>query len=851
MSPAADNLDHLLVRDRVEPKSWVARGGGESARRAVDRAVHGQRILDEVAGVFASTDESRKVDDVEEVLRATGTYLTLEGEAAEFPLQLDRLTSLTAHRKTLKKPKWILLSVHEATEVSPERAVIWVADEFRSHFLKLFEEYLDPEKDRWSKDGERSAPKNSGLVANISRVQGAFLRDLWTSQGEPPEEGKVWWELWLDMRRERPGLLERVLMAYNLETLDRHVRVKDSLVVHVNSTWRDLGPLTATDLPLTEVRVPSFIDTIEDLDVDERMEYVVDLAGRVSAASEDAPAVCHLDTGVFREHRLLRSSLASRDQHTAVGGPGNDADGHGTSMAGLALYGDHLDDLLQGLGGVALQHRLESVRILPERRSGVAGEPPRTYADTTIEAVSLPEISSQRRRAFCMPISATSESKPGQPTLWSTAIDALAVGTDIVVRGNEVGLISAPDPEAARLIIVSAANVDRYDQDHLANSDLQPIEDPGQSWNALTVGAYTELDSLPSDPTYRGYRPLAPAGELSPHSRTSLLFGDRSWPIKPEICLEGGNVLSDGRGMFEPRHSLLSLRSTGHRNDVALTSANATSAATAQAARLAALAMARYPSYWPETIRGLLVHEAQWTPAMRRSLDICGKKSERARLLRRYGWGVPTEEAVLSSSQSAVTMVVQDRIMPFADDFKMHQMRLHSLPWPREVLESLGDTDVRLRLTLSYFIEPSGTRRGWNGKYTYSSHGLRFDLQESTESVDEFIARVNRGARDEEEGGQGCSNDSRRWFLGKRARGVGSLHQDEWVGAGAELAACGHVVVYPTGGWWKNNRRQDRLDVPVRYCLILSLASGEQGVDLYTPIAVELGVRVSTTVGVG
>ena len=173
----------------------------------------------------------------------------------------------------------------------------------------------------------------------------------------------------------------------------------------------------------------------------------------------------------------------------------------------------------------------------------------------------------------------------------------LAAGTNIVIADATIGLISKPDPDASRLFIVSTANVDEYRDDYLENSDLSPIEDPGQSWNALTVGAYTDLDRVPADPMFENYRPISPRGELSPHSRTSLLFGDRPWPIKPEICLEGGNVLTDGMGMFEERNPLVSLRSVGIRNDVALTSANATSAATAQAARLAALAMDRYPSY--------------------------------------------------------------------------------------------------------------------------------------------------------------------------------------------------------------------------------------------------------------
>jgi len=517
----------------------------------------------------------------------------------------------------------------------PETAVIWVADDFKQEFLKLFEDYLNA-------DGPSGKPKNNALVANTSHIRAAFLRNLWTSNNEPLRGTLTWWEVWLDEQRAQHVPLNKILNAFHIRRLDRETRIDTSLIVYVYATWEQLEPLTATKLPLTEIRTPAFIlDTIEDLSDAEQTEYVIDLAGRVDPAPPEAPAVCHLDTGVFRGHQLISGSLASSDQHTIVDPYGNDRNGHGTSMAGLALYGDHLDDLLTGTQGVRLRHRLESVRILTGGKDPVPqNTDPRDYASGTISAVSLPETTSSRKRVYCMPISAKPDAKPGRPTLWSAAVDALAAGTNIVIADATIGLISKPDPDASRLFIVSTANVDEYRDDYLENSDLSPIEDPGQSWNALTVGAYTDLDRVPADPMFENYRPISPRGELSPHSRTSLLFGDRPWPIKPEICLEGGNVLTDGMGMFEERNPLVSLRSVGIRNDVALTSANATSAATAQAARLAALAMDRYPSYWPETIRGLLTHEAEWTAPMRVQLDACGgEKGTPGRHVRGYGGG--------------------------------------------------------------------------------------------------------------------------------------------------------------------------------------------------------------------
>ena len=52
-------------------------------------------------------------------------------------------------------------------------------------------------------------------------------------------------------------------------------------------------------------------------------------------------------------------------------------------------------------------------------------------------------------------------------------------------------------------------------------------------------------------------------------------------------------------------------------NERLFTTTNATSAASALCARMAAQIMAAYPQFRPETVRALIVHAAQWTPAMR------------------------------------------------------------------------------------------------------------------------------------------------------------------------------------------------------------------------------------------
>ncbi len=776
-------------------------------------------------------DERREEFDIEE-LRSLGVIITLEG-AQGYPLKLESLEQRSQHRDA-PRPKWLLLSVHPETDTTPERAQVWVSDEYRAKFMERFEQFVDA-------NTPTGKPRHKPLVANIARIRAAVLDDLWQSDEDPPKSGTHWWEVWLEPTEDALEAARSFAEAMGLRITEATLKLNNRHVVWVRSRWADLIALPFSVVPVTELRRPGFIDTIEDLDWDEILEYVSDLSDRIVPASDEAPAVCLLDTGVRRTHVLLDRSLAAEDAHSVIGAPIGDLHGHGTKMAGLALFGP-LDAPLVGTGTERLVHCLESVKMLPD--SAASGHDPAAYGVVTAEAVAMPEIAKPgRRRAYAMPITSAAD-RPGEPSLWSAAVDALAAGTDVGRTDDGIELLGTPADSAKRLIVVSAGNVDgSYEADHLAKCDLSPIEDPAQAWNALVVGASTALTTSPTDPSFEGWEALADEGELSPHSRTGVIAGGDQWPIRPDICMEGGNVLTNGAGDFHANHPVVSPRTTSREDDRALGSANATSAATAQAARLAARAMAKYPAYWPETIRGLLTHQAEWTPRMSEALEAATGKKQRRQLLKRYGWGVPDDSSLLSSARNAVTMVVQDRFVPFVgDDHAMRQFRLHELPWPADALARLGEADVELRVTLSYFIEPSASRRGWRRRYAYQSHGLRFELREPNESTEEFVRRVNREAAGEEDGVRIASGSAGHWFVGPDQRNKGSLHQDVWRGDGPELATTGVIAVHAVGGWWKNNRRKDRQDLPVRYALLVSLRTPSQDVDLYTPIANAIGV---------
>ena len=109
--------------------------------------------------------------------------------------------------------------------------------------------------------------------------------------------------------------------------------------------------------------------------------------------------------------------------------------------------------------------------------------------------------------------------------------------------------------------------------------------------------------------------------------------------------------------------------------------------------------------------------------------------------VRCVGFGVPDLEKALWSASNSLAMIVEDRLQPFEKkDGKMatRDMHLHDLPWPRESLLELEETEVEMTVTLSYFIEPNPSSRIVSRKYSYQSHSLRFDVKRPLESLDRF-----------------------------------------------------------------------------------------------------------------
>jgi len=569
-------------------------------------------------------------------------------------------------------------------------ATVFVPESKLASFVKLFEDYATentPKKNR---------PKNEKLVAGIDQIRTPVLRSFWTDDDSlfPQDDiTPIWWEVWLQTRvnDEPDGAMQAFVESVGTSELrvGEHVlRFPERLVFHVHGTVRQWNQVYVPMLGrLAELRkakeVASEFFRLDNLT---QRDLVSDLAARLNPPGTDAPAVCVLDFGVRRDHPLLSPFFRDEDVQAVV--PEwthvDRHDAHGTEMAGLVMYGDELAALMAGRSTPLTPHRLESVRILNTQRP----HPEDTWGWVTQTGVAFAEQRAPRRsRVILLAVTADDRGRDhGYPTSWSAAIDQSAAG-------------QLDDQQ--RLYVVSAGNVRtvqtdanyRYPNDNL---EQHRVEDPAQSWNALTVGANTELIQI-RDPQLPQSTPLAKQGELCPTSRTSVSWESQDWPLKPDIVLEGGNYAVTPEGRVEGVDDLTVLTTAMEPTGRLLTWTADTSAAAAQAARMAALLHADYPTLWPETIRGLLVHSARWTENMVAQVP-GSQQRDRQRRLRVFGYGRPSLDVARFTVNNRVALIHQGTIQPFrldGSEAKSHEFRLHSLPWPRAALDALQGELVR------------------------------------------------------------------------------------------------------------------------------------------------------------
>jgi len=824
------------------PKAFTAhsaKGGTKPILPQLDRAQHGASLraqLDDLHSLAEGAAERQQ-----EIGLSAGL-----GIQVQFTSRPDAELAFEKLAAEGKSKGIELLSVQEDEAGKAILANVFVPDGQLQHFERLVTDYLEEKTDK-----NRKPRDHKGLINTIGSIRASAIRGLWMDSPEllPADIAEqFWWEVWLRRRRDDGGAsvddFKKLAALSQCAVGDAVVNFPERSIVVMFGSQQQLAQSVMVLNCVAELRrAKETADFFVGMGAAEQQLWMDDLLARLQIApdAEDTPRVCLLDTGINRGHPLLDQVIAPADLYTVDPAWGtDDTENHGTGLAGLVAYGD-LYAALASSGPIVVGHRLESVKLTPHHGANPGDDKHHAYLFS--QGVTRPETNfGQRRRVFSSAVTSTDYRDFGRPSAWSAMVDSLA-SDDLNVG------------EFPRLFVLSAGNIPDSQQwaEYPASVSVNQIHDPGQAWNALTVGAFTSKTTI-TEANAQHFQPIAPDGALSPFTTTSSLWNERAWPLKPDVVFEGGNAATDGT--VADTFASLELLTTNNRPLTRLFwTTNATSAASALCARMAAQLVIAYPQLRPETIRALIVHSAEWTPAMLQMVPPQGAqrtKQEFARLIRHCGWGVPDLERALWSAGNSLTLVVEDQVHPYKKEksvIKTRDMNLHAFPWPKEQLEALQDIEVEMRVTLSYFIEPNPSARGSSSKYHYPSHRLRFAVRRQLETVEDFQARINAAVIREEDGGATATTDS-RWTLGEMLRHRGSLHQDGWRGSAAELASRGFLAVYPSNGWWRVRKAQERYDLPARYSLIVSIRTPQTEVDLYTTIAQQVAEQVGTIVSV-
>lgn len=715
-----------------------------------------------------------------------------------------------------------------------ESALMFVPDDARAFLQERIADYGRDPGDQRRPDIERFE-----VVEEILPIGPG---SLFTGEVDLAAPEIVWWELWVRQSVGQDDRLAAVARNANIDVHEDRLVFPDTVVLFLHASAAVISAFAAK-VPgaITEIR--RMTGTIEPFLARGtiglgQQDWVAELSRRVVSPAHETPVVCTLDTGVAAAHPLIAPGLRGAWSYdTAWGADDHEPDGgHGTPLAGLVLYGD-LEPLMNDMQAVVLMHAAESMKILPPK--GFPPTKPPSYGVVTQGAVSLVEIERPNLlRSFCIANSAV-DFPPSRPSTWSGALDQIASGampaeTDAGVPASE---------RSKRLIVVATGNVSGGMIDDVLLS--QPLEDPSQSWNAVTIGGFTRKETPPTAPPI--YTPVVAANHRSPFSRGSRSLPDDLTPIKPEVLFEAGNMVSDTTGFcgWNPAVSLLAPGS-----DVLgepLVPFWATSAAVGMAGNFVGRLQAARPDLWPETHRALMVDSARWPEPIRKKLIGRGahwaagknaKKSHKKLLLREFGYGVPDIERAILSAQNDATLIAQAEIQPFAIGADrrsgvFNEMHFYDLPWPKAALEQLENEIVIMKVTLSYFIEPNLTGRAATRPDTYRSFGLRFDMKKRTETDASFRGRISASqAKD----GTEADGETSCWLLGPKAIQAGSLHCDLWRGRAIDLAGHDAIAISPVGGWWKSHAGQKRIMDKARYALVISISAPGQSVDLYSEI---------------
>jgi subtilisin family serine protease len=481
----------------------------------------------------------------------------------------------------------------------------------------------------------------------------------------------------------------------------------------------------------------------------------------------DGPRVCILDSGITSSHKLLANNIGHEEAILTDTTSPADANGHGTMVGGLAVFGDIRACYTAG--------RFSSPITLFSAR--VTNDASRFDDDKRIinqmrQAVEVFLAEPYNCKVFNIslgcpePLLSDGNRRQGE---WAQALDVVARDLKVLL------VVSAGNHDASIATLTHDAEKALIGYPHYLFEPAAGLCDPATAAIPITVGALAEHD----EPAVRKgsdkddlVRPIAQAGQPTPSTRIGPGLNDA---IKPEFVAYGGNSTFHGSGPIRSTKRIdpgVAVMSFSHRPvlDQLFAYHVGTSFAAIRVARLAALVWHRIRQDFgqdpdPNLVRAVL---ATATVMPEEACSLIEQTKGTDFIPRVCGYGMVDAELALESSDRRVTLVAQGSIT--IDTFHIFQV-----PVPEE----FQDDSKSKRIVVALAYDPPVRRR----RTQYLGVDMCCSLFRN-KSVEEIVEAYRAITQEERKSKSlpGAIQDSSKCKLapGVKALGTSTLQRCEW-----------------------------------------------------------------------
>lgn len=466
---------------------------------------------------------------------------------------------------------------------------------------------------------------------------------------------------------------------------------------------------------------------------------------QVPPPDADAPGVVVLDAGLTPGHPLLGAAVGDAQGFVEPHRNANDQvpNGHGTFVAGLALYGD-VEARIRAGEFVPSLH-LHSAKVFEDD-----GQDQTEFVEKAVDEAVRYFHNEYNCRVFNFSYGDRNKVYDGRH------LRGLGYTLDRLAR--ELGVLFIVP--TGNLLATELPDNPRVNYPEYLLAPQARLLDPASALNALTVGGITvktaTREAQRNEHAIEDH-PLAQTGQPAPFTRSGPSIGNA---IKPDVVEEAGNWSIPRAGGL-PRHRGLGLVSlnSGFAAGSAFVEDAGTSYAAPVVAHKAAMLTGKLPDASGNLLRAVLVTHARWPQACIQLLDPGGDAEGQKRLLRLTGYGQISERAVYESLDDVVTLLAEDAIgndqhhfyeLPVADEFWRGQRRTRAIS-----------------VALAYSPEVRTTR------LDYRRSKLSFSLVSGV-SLDEITRAFVRGRQ------QGLPERHTNRLITNNERKAGTLQMSRW-----------------------------------------------------------------------